>query len=152
MVGAGWRQFLRCRRSRHRRDRSHPAQLELTSRPLGSLMPRRWVRAQFPADIGGGTYTDAGDIVRAAWTPGVHIVIADLTATVSWTTASLHSLRRAHRDLASQGTELRMVVWSSELYTALQATGVTPPVLVFANLESAVRAPAGRRFHKNSRG
>jgi hypothetical protein len=101
------------------------------------------VKARFPADIGSGSGADAGDIARAAWTPGVNILIADLTSTASWTAASLESLRDAHRDLASRGTELRVVVWSSELYGALQATGVTARVLVFANLESALRTPAG---------
>jgi hypothetical protein len=100
------------------------------------------VKARLPADIGSGPGADAGDIVRAAWTPGVHVVIADLTSTASWTTASLESLRDAHGDLAARGTELRVVVWSSELYGALQATGVTARVLVFSNIEAALRAPA----------
>lgn len=107
-------------------------------------MPRRWVKTEFPAAIG-GTGADARDIVRAAWTPGVNILIADLTATVSWTAASLQGLLAAHRDLAARGTELRLVVWSSELYAALQAAGVTSHVPVFANLESALRAQGGRR-------
>jgi STAS domain len=72
----------------------------------------------------------------------VHVLIADLTSTASWTTASLEGLRDAHRDLAARGTELRVVVWSSELYGALQATGVTARVPVFPNVESALRAPA----------
>lgn len=106
-------------------------------------MPHRWVKTQFPAAIG-GTGADAGDIVRAAWTPGAHVLIADLTATVSWTADSLEGLLHARRDLASRGTELRLVVWSSELYAALQAAGVTSYVRVFSNLESALRAQAGR--------
>lgn len=77
--------------------------------------------------------------MRAAWTPGVSILIADLTATASWTVASLQGLLDAHRYLASRGTELRLVVWSSELYAALQAAGVTSHIPVFANLESALR-------------
>lgn len=115
----------------------------MAGRLPGTLVPpRRWVGARLPADIGGETRATAGDIVRAAWTPGAHVLIADLTATTSWTTASLESLLDAHGDLDSRRTELRLVVWSSELYAALQASGVTSRVRVFANLESALRAPA----------
>lgn len=116
----------------------------MTGRLPGSLVPLKWVIARLPADIDSVGHTDAGYIVRAAWSPGVHMLIADLTATVSWTTDSLQSLRNADRDLAARGTELRMVVWSSELYAALQGTGMTSHVLVFASLESALRTPAGR--------
>lgn len=112
--------------------------------PGSSLLPRRWVKTQLPAVIGGGTGADAGDIVRAAWAPGAQILIADLTATASWTAASLQGLLPAHRYLASRGTELRLVVWSSELYAALRAAGVTAHVQVFSNFEAALRAQAGR--------
>lgn len=103
------------------------------------------MKTEFPAAIGGGTGADAGGIVRAAWTPGVNILIADLTATASWTAASLQGLLDAHRYLASRGSELRLVVWSSELYAALQAAGVTSHVPVFSNLEAALRARGDRR-------
>lgn len=148
MLRAGWRRLFRGSRSRGGRDAMTFRELgpgpvpEQTARPAGGLLPRRWVKAQLPADISGRTGADAGDIVRAAWTPGVHIVIADLTSTAKWTTASLQSLRRAQRDLWSNGAELRLVVWSSTLYAALQATGITAHIPVFANLESALRAGA----------
>lgn len=149
MLGAGWRRLFRGSRSRDGRDATNlrelgpgPMQPEETARPSGGLLPRRWVKAQLPADISGRTGADAGDIVRAAWAPGVHIVIADLTSTAKWTTASLQSLRHAQRDLSSNGAELRLVVWSSTLYAALQATGITSHIPVFANLESALRADA----------
>lgn len=163
MVGAGWRpdigrprfhvwrhlfHGLRSRRGtdgpRSPGSRVSGARSELTGRSAGSLVPHRWVKVQLPADIGRGTRKNAGDIVRAAWTPGAHVLVADLTATASWTTASLGSLRDAQRDLASKGAELRIVVWSSELYTALRASGITSRIPVFANLESALSTPPGR--------
>jgi hypothetical protein len=55
----------------------------------------------------------------------------------------LQGLLLAHRYLAARGTELRIVVWSSELYAALQAAGVTH-IRVFSNLESALRAQPAR--------
>jgi anti-anti-sigma regulatory factor len=103
------------------------------------------VVTQLPADLSGGSWRDAGDIVRAAWKPYVRVLIADLTSTASWSAVGLQSLLHAARDLASRGTEVRLVVWSSELYATLQTMGVTSHILVFANLDSALRAPASHR-------
>ena len=140
-----WRSRCRGSRSRGPEPSHQVGQPELTARLPISPEPRTRVVAQLPADLSGGIWRDAGDIVRAAWTPCVRILIADLTTTANWSTASLESLRYAERDLAARGTELRLVVWSPELYATLQAMGVTSHILVFANIESALRAPASHR-------
>jgi hypothetical protein len=94
----------------------------------------------FPAGTAPWPGADAGDLVRAAWSPGTAVVIADLTSVVQWEAADLEGLRRAHRDLVVRGGELRIVVWSADLYAALQVSGISSEISIFASIDAAKRA------------
>jgi anti-anti-sigma factor len=82
---------------------------------------------------------NAGDLVRAAWRPGVAVVVADMTTVGEWDDAGLASLLKAHSDLARRQAELRLVVWSAGLYAALQAAGLSGQLPVYANVDAALR-------------
>ena len=84
---------------------------------------------------------NAGDLVRAAWQPGVSVVVADMTAVRNWDDAGLASLLTAHGDLVRRQAELRLVVWSAGLYAALQTAGLCGQLPVYANVDAAVRDP-----------
>lgn len=83
----------------------------------------------------------AGDLVRAAWQPGVSVVVADMTAVGDWDNAGLASLLTACGDLARRQAELRLVVWSAGLYAALQTAGLCSQLPVYANVDAAIRDP-----------
>lgn len=78
--------------------------------------------------------------VLASWQPGIAVVVADLTATADWQEGSLDGLLQAQRDLALSRAELRLVVWSADLYAALQRS-TTAELSVYANLPAALRDP-----------
>jgi len=70
----------------------------------------------------------------------VQVVVADLSAIVSWREGFIGGLLQAQSDLTANRAELRLVVWSADLYAALRqrATGQLP---VYANLPAALRNP-----------
>jgi hypothetical protein len=76
--------------------------------------------------------------VLAAWQPGIAFVVADLTAIVDWQDGSLEGLLQTQRDLAVRRAELRLVVWSADLYAALRERA-TGDLSVYANLPAAQR-------------
>jgi anti-anti-sigma regulatory factor len=83
---------------------------------------------------------DVSDLVRAACAPGVTVVIADMAPVAACDAAVLQGLLTAHRNLVARGGELRIVVWSQELYAALQMTGISTEISVFASIDSALKA------------
>jgi anti-anti-sigma regulatory factor len=111
--------------------------------PLGleRLAPkdRGGVLVQVPAGIARSGAPAAGDLVRAAWQPGVTVVVADMASVASWDDACLESLLTAHRNLVSRRARLRLVVWSADLYTALQTTGMGREFSIYASIDAAMR-------------
>lgn len=101
------------------------------------------VVVSLPAFIRQRPGVDVGDRVRAAWAPGVTVVIADMAGVVMWDDAGLRSLLGAYRDLVNRRAELRLVVWSADLYLALRTAGVSPAVPIYANLGAALRPASG---------
>jgi hypothetical protein len=99
------------------------------------------VVVHIPTGLGRGSGGSAGDLVRAAWRPGVVVVIADMTTVGNWDDAGLASLLTAHSDLVRRQAELRLVVWSAGLYEALQTAGISGRLPVYANVDAALRDP-----------
>jgi anti-anti-sigma regulatory factor len=64
-----------------------------------------------------------------------------MTTVGEWDDAGLASLLKAHSDLVRRQAELRLVVWSAGLYAALQAAGISGQLLVYANVDAALRDP-----------
>jgi hypothetical protein len=66
-------------------------------------------------------------------------VVADLTAIVDCHEGSLDGLLQARRDLAVSRAELRLVVWSADVYAALRRITGSSELSVYANLPAALR-------------
>jgi anti-anti-sigma factor len=94
--------------------------------------------------------TNAGAVlalITAAFSPGVAVVIADLTATRFCDSAGLRQLLKAHQHAADAGVQLRLVIpprgpvgWVIEL------TGINRHVAVYPTLQLAAddsMLPAG---------
>jgi hypothetical protein len=99
------------------------------------------VVVHIPTEVARASGGNAGDLVRAAWQPGVSVVVADMTAVGDWDDAGLASLLTAHGDLVRKQAELRLVVWSAGLYAALQTAGLCGQLPVYANVDAALRDP-----------
>jgi hypothetical protein len=99
------------------------------------------VVVHIPTGVARGSGGSAGDLIRAAWRPGVAVVIADMTTVGSWDDAGLTSLLTAYSDLVRKQAGLRLVVWSAGLYEALQTAGISGRLPVYANVDAALRDP-----------
>jgi anti-anti-sigma regulatory factor len=108
--------------------------------PLGADREGRVV-VHIPTGVARAAAGNAGDLVRAAWQPGVDVVVADMTAVRNWDDAGLASLLTAHNDLVHRSAELRLVVWSDDLYAAFRTSGITGRLPVYANVDAALRDP-----------
>jgi hypothetical protein len=109
-----------------------------TAHRLQRLASARRAVVRLPAKAGLWGRDAVSNRVLAGWQPGVGVVVADLTATVEWHEASLSGLLQAQRDLASRRAELRLVVWSPDLYAALRGSAAAK-LPVYANLPAALR-------------
>jgi hypothetical protein len=107
---------------------------------LGRLASARRVVVRLPARAGLWGRDAVRNRVLASWQPGIAVVVADLTATADWHEGSVDGLLQAQRDLASSRAELRLVVWSADLYAALRRN-TTAELSVYANLPAALRDP-----------
>lgn len=99
------------------------------------------VVVHIPTAVARASGGNAGDLLRAAWQPGVSLVVADMTAVGDWDDAGLASLLTAYGDLVRRQVELRLVVWSAGLYAALQSAGLCGQLPVYANVDAALRDP-----------
>jgi anti-anti-sigma regulatory factor len=98
---------------------------------------------ELPADIR-TALVDAGRLVSAAWAPGVRLLVADLAWVQRWDAPAVESLLGAHRDLASRGAELRLVVWSRDLHAAVQRSSSSPKPSVYTSVDAALHQPGPR--------
>lgn len=115
-------------------DPEQPNPAASTQRRGGGVM-----LVALPADIR-ARCVSAGGLVSAAWAPGVALIIADLALVDRWDARALGGLLEAHRELASRGTEVRLVVWSRDLYQAVRASSVGTRPEVYASLNAALSA------------
>jgi hypothetical protein len=119
-----------------------PGVIDVPHRPeRGGVGRGGRVVVHIPTGVARGSGGSAGDLVRAAWRPGVAVVIADMTTVGNWDDAGLASLQTAHTDLVRKQAELRLVVWSAGLYAALQTAGISGRLPVYANVDAALRDP-----------
>ena len=91
-----------------------------------------------PAEI---DVTNAGEVlslVTAALTPGVTVVIADLTSTRFCDSAGLRHLLLAHRQAARAGVQLRLVIPpDGAVARVTELTGISRFVAVYPTLQLA---------------
>jgi anti-anti-sigma regulatory factor len=63
-----------------------------------------------PARLGAAAAEQAAGQITAAFTPGVSVVIADLTAAACCDRAAIRNLLKAHRQAAARGGQVRFAI------------------------------------------
>ena len=94
-----------------------------------------------PAEIDMATAPAISEQVAAALAPGVHAVIADMTATTFCDSAGFSMLIRAKRRAAAHGAELRLLLPCSNVLRVLKIQGVDAVLPVYHSLEEAQAGP-----------
>jgi anti-sigma B factor antagonist len=76
--------------------------------------------------------------LRAAFAPGVTIVVADMTATTFCDSRGIHALVMAHQRAGASGAELRLVVPSACVLRVLALTGLDRWLAIYPSLQEAL--------------
>jgi anti-anti-sigma factor len=76
--------------------------------------------------------------LRSALTPGVTVVIADMTATVFCDCAGITPLVQAHHRVAAHGAELRVAAAHVSILRILRLTGLDRLLSVYPSLAAAL--------------
>jgi anti-sigma B factor antagonist len=97
-----------------------------------------------PAEIDAGNSGQAGRELRAAFRPGVSVVIADMTQTTFADSSALRALLEAQDTAAASQAELRLVIPGGTVLRALQITGLDRLFRIYPSMDAALsnRAPA----------
>ena len=93
-----------------------------------------------PAEIDMSNEDDVGEQLRAAFAPGVAVVIADLGLTVFCDCAGVRRLMLAHQMAVSANAELRVVVQSAGVLRVLEVLGADRVLRIFPGLGAALTA------------
>jgi anti-sigma B factor antagonist len=92
----------------------------------------------FPAEIDMVTAGAIGEQVAAALAPGVHAVIADMTATTFCDSAGITTLIRAKKQATAHGAELRLLLSRPNVLRVLKMQGVDAMLPIYHSLEEAL--------------
>jgi anti-sigma B factor antagonist len=92
----------------------------------------------FPAEIDMATADPIGEQVTAALAPGVHAVIADMTATTFCDSAGITMLIRAQKQATAHGAELRLLLPGPNVVRVLTMQGVDAVLPIYHSLEQAL--------------
>ena len=102
----------------------------------------------FPAQINTATAEQAAEQISAAFTPGVTVVIADLTATACRDCSAIRHLLRAHRKATVRGGQVRFAIRpDGPLHRITEFAGTHPLLAVYPTLQHAIagRSPESPR-------
>src|SRR5262252_6932946 len=91
-----------------------------------------------PAEIDMATADAIGEQVAAALAPGVHAVIADMTATTFCDSVGITMLIRAKKQATAQGAELRLLLPCPNVLRVLRIQGVDAVLPIYHSLEEAL--------------
>jgi len=100
--------------------------------------PAEPVVIPLPAEIDMANAEDVGDQLRSALTPGVTIVIADMTTTVFCDSSGIRSLLLAHDHAAARDAQLRLAAPSRHLLQILQLMGLDRLLPIYPSLATAL--------------
>jgi anti-sigma B factor antagonist len=92
----------------------------------------------FPAEIDMATAGAIGEQIAAVLAPGVHVVIADMTATTFCDSAGINMLIRAKKHAAAHGAELRLLLPCPNVLRVLRIQGVDAVLPIYDSLEEAL--------------
>jgi anti-anti-sigma regulatory factor len=103
-----------------------------------------------PAQLDAAAAEQAADQITAAFTPGVRVVIADLTAAARCDRSAIRNLLRAHRQAAARGRQVRFAIRpDSPLHQITGFAGTHPLLAVYPTLQHALTGrpplPPGNR-------
>ena len=102
----------------------------------------RPVIVTFPAQVTTANAEQAADQIGAAFTPGVSVVIADLTAAACCDRSAIRNLLRAHRKATARGRQVRFAIRpGGPLHQITGFAGTHPLLAVYPTLQHAL---AGR--------
>lgn len=94
-----------------------------------------------PAEIDIATAPAVSEQVAAALTPGVHAVIADMTATTFCDSTGINMLLRAKKQATAHGADLRLLLPCPNVARVLKIHGVDTMLPVYDSLEEAEAGP-----------
>ncbi len=91
-----------------------------------------------PAEIDMANADDLGEQLRSAFTPGVTMVVADMTLTVFCDSYGMRALVLAHRSAADCHAQLRLVVSHPSVLQVLKLVGLDRLLPVYPSLGAAL--------------
>ena len=91
-----------------------------------------------PAEIDTANADRVGEQLCSAFTPGVSVVVADMTLTVFCDSYGMRSLALAHRCAAARHGQLRVVVSHASVLQVLKLTGLDRVLPVYPTLGAAL--------------
>ena len=103
-----------------------------------------------PARLDAAAAEQAAGQITAAFTPGVSVVIADLTATACCDRAAIRNLLKAHRQATVRGGQVRFAIRpGGPLHQITDFAGTHPLLAVYPTLQHALTGrsplPPGNR-------
>jgi anti-sigma B factor antagonist len=96
--------------------------------------------ATLPAGMDVTNAERVGADLRAAFAPGVTVVVADMTATTFCDSLGIRALVRAHQRAAASDAELRLVVPSARVMRLLAVLGLDGLLAIHPSLQEALPA------------
>jgi anti-anti-sigma regulatory factor len=94
-----------------------------------------------PAQINAATAEQAAGQISAAFTPGVTVVIADLTATACRDRSAIRHLLSAHRKATARGGQVRFAIRpGGSLHRITEFADIHPLLAVYPTLQRAIKA------------
>jgi hypothetical protein len=92
-----------------------------------------------PAQLNAAAAEQAADQITAAFTPGVSVVIADLTAAACCDRAAIRNLLKAHREATARGGQVRFAIRpGGPLHRITDFAGTHPLLAVYPTLQHAL--------------
>jgi len=91
-----------------------------------------------PAEIDMANADGVGEQLRSAFTPGVPIVVADMTLTMFCDSYGMHALVLAHRCAAAHHAQLHLAVPDTRVRQVLKLTGLDRLLPVYPSLGAAL--------------
>jgi hypothetical protein len=123
----------------------------------------RPVIVTFPGQIDTATAEQAAEQISAAFTPGVSVVIADLTSTACRDRAAIRHLLKAHRKATARGRQVRFAICpGGALDRITDFADIHPLLAIYPTLRHAItgrspqpqppRRPRPPSLHRHLRG
>ncbi len=108
----------------------------LSDRAVGCLAAPEIVT--LPAEIDLSNSAEVGAELRAAFAPGIAVVVGDLTRTVFCDSSGIRQLLLARDQAVESQAELRLAIGSDAVRRVLKTTGADQVLSLYPSLEAAL--------------